>query len=258
MRDIIVVVPCYNEGKRLRPDAFCRALQEQDALQLIFVNDGSTDSTQEILERLRDEFPARVELLSLYPNSGKAEAVRIGLRRAIERRPDLVGFWDADLATPLSDIRVFQDLLQSNQELLAVIGARVQLLGRHVERRALRHYLGRVFATAASALLDLRVYDTQCGAKLFRNCDEVARLFDSPFVARWSFDVEILARLVRDRRRAGRDDTKHLVYEHPLERWTDIAGSKVRARDFFRAFVELWRIGRTTGLLPRRPVSSHG
>src|SRR5207249_3288358 len=78
----------------------------------------------------------------------------------------------------------------------AAFAARVALLGTTIERHATRHYLGRLFATAASLILDLRVYDTQCGAKAFYASPLLAAALEKPFHARWAFDVELIGRLL--------------------------------------------------------------
>jgi hypothetical protein len=129
-----------------------------------------------------------------------------------------------------------------------VFGARVSLLGRSVKRDLVRHYLGRGFATAASLALGIGFYDTQCGAKVFRATHEIVSLFQKPFSTRWIFDVEIVARLVAARRATDRPHVGEIVYEFPLHEWRDVAGSKVRPRDFARALFDLaaisWRYGR--------------
>jgi hypothetical protein len=122
------------------------------------------------------------------------------------------------------------------------MGSRVKLLGRAIERRMSRHYPGRVFATLASIVLRLGVYDTQCGAKLFRKSDEVARLFTEPFLSSWIFDVEIVARLSQQRRNSSLADVDHAIVELPLRSWRDIPGSRVSAHDFPQAVWELARI----------------
>jgi len=180
-------------------------------------------------------------VVALEKNSGKAEAVRRGVNRALESQPSYVGFWDADLATPLDVIRKFSGLLDTHPELQMIMGARVQLLGRRIERSPLRHYAGRFAATAISTVLGLRVYDTQCGAKLFRS-GTARELFGEPFRTRWIFDAEIIARLIArlaaNSGPAGRD----VIYEYPLHAWMDIRGSKVGLSDYFRAAVDLQRI----------------
>jgi hypothetical protein len=123
-----------------------------------------------------------------------------------------------------------------------VIGSRVKLLGRKIERRALRHYVGRVYATCASLVLNLPIYDTQCGAKIFKNSQELKIVFNKPFSAKWIFDVEILARFIMIERFRGGKPLKDSVIEHPLEEWKDVSGSKIKAPDFLIAIIELFNI----------------
>jgi glycosyltransferase involved in cell wall biosynthesis len=239
-----IIIPCYNEENRLDVGAFWNFNGQPHVIRFFFVDDGSTDGTLGILQSLRQRDPNRFSVLRLWPNRGKAEAVRRGILAVLETRPDYVGFWDADLATPLDALRDFLALLETRPELEMVIGARVKLLGRKIERRAARHYLGRVFATAVSAILGLPVYDTQCGAKLFRVSPSIDALFQEPFLSRWIFDVEILARLIQARRGKPLPQPEQVVYEFPLLEWRDVPGSKLTYGDFFRAGWELGRIYR--------------
>jgi dolichyl-phosphate beta-glucosyltransferase len=158
---------------------------------------------------------------------------------ALASRPRMVGYWDADLATPLSVIPQFVEILATRPEVRVVLGSRVRLLGRTIHRRLSRHLLGRAFATAASLVLDLPVYDTQCGAKLFRATADVAAAFAEPLRSRWVFDVELLARLLRTWRSSGEPWPESALYEQPLPRWEDVAGSKLRLWDFPKSAWEL-------------------
>ena len=238
---LILVVPCFNEEQRL-PAEELRTFHLNDAkVEILLVDDGSTDGTPAMLESLCISDPSRFSVLALERNSGKAEAVRRGIVAAMDRRPDLVGFWDADLATPLREIAGFLDVFASRPEIEMVFAARVRLLGRSISRNPARHYFGRVGATLISQSLGLAVYDTQCGAKLFRVSDSMRELFGAPFLSRWIFDVEIIARLVQQR---GRDLAARAIYELPITAWHDVKGSKVRSTDFFRALKDLGRIRR--------------
>jgi dolichyl-phosphate beta-glucosyltransferase len=237
----IVVVPCYNEEKRLDREAFRSFAVEGHRVEFLFVNDGSHDGTLRLLEALHAECPDRLSLLNLERNSGKAEAVRQGFGAAFARNPDAVAFWDADLATPLSELPAFLEILATRPSIGMIFGARVRLLGLDISRRPARHYLGRVGATLISVSLGLAIYDTQCGAKLFRNTTTLREVFATPFLSRWLFDVEIIARHIRLR---GRDVASKAIVEQPVRVWHDVAGSKIRSTDFVRALRDLWKIHR--------------
>jgi glycosyltransferase involved in cell wall biosynthesis len=232
-----LVVPCYNEDKRLDDAAFLALLD--DRTSLLFVNDGSTDATEARLRALaaRDD---RIGVISFPKNLGKAEAVRIGLQRAHERHMAIVGYVDADLATPAREISRLLERFRSTDAAL-LLGSRVALLGREISRSPHRHYLGRVFASTASLLLRLRVYDTQCGAKLFRVGPALRAALEEPFVSRWIFDVELLGRLTIGAPGAPPVDVAAMI-EEPLWVWRDMTGSKLRSREMLGAATDLVRV----------------
>ncbi|HJQ40871.1 MAG TPA: glycosyltransferase [Thermoanaerobaculia bacterium] len=238
---LILVVPCYNEEQRLPVDELRRYAANGARVEFLLVNDGSRDGTLRLIESLQREDSERFSVLNLERNRGKAEAVRLGILAALERNADYVGFWDADLATPLSELQGFLDVLATRQEIEMVFAARVRLLGRSISRNPSRHYFGRVGATLISSSLGLAVYDTQCGAKLFRASEPMREIFREPFLSRWIFDVEIIARFVRQR---GRDAAAKAIYELPIKEWHDVKGSKVKSTDFVRALRDLWKIHR--------------
>ena len=132
-----IIVPCYNEEKRLKKAEFLRFLTGPGSKlhAMLFVNDGSTDATLEVLKSLESEMPARIKVVNCEENGGKAEAVRKGLLAAIDL-PGIryVGFWDADLATPLYHILDFIAIAEEKPHLEMIFGARVALLGRQIKR----------------------------------------------------------------------------------------------------------------------------
>jgi dolichyl-phosphate beta-glucosyltransferase len=238
----MIVVPCYNEGLRLQVDPFEQFLCKWQQISFIFVDDGSRDNTVERIESLRVTNGDRVALLRSPVNRGKAEAVRLGVNLALQQDAGFIGYWDADLATPLSEIPEFLAIFADSPGLDMVFGSRVKLLGRHIIRRASRHYLGRVFATVASIMLRMPVYDTQCGAKVFRVSPETRALFAEPFLTRWIFDVELIARYIRQLQSPALASQR--IYEFPLHSWEDVGGSKVKGVDFFVAVRDILRIYR--------------
>ncbi len=236
-----IVVPCFNEATRLDTRAFADFVSAHADVRFLFVDDGSRDATREVLTTLSATRPAQLDVLILPENRGKAEAVRAGVLHAFAQPSELVGYWDADLATPLDEIPRFIDILAQRESTWIVMGSRVSLLGRDIQRKPSRHYLGRIFATASAVSLGVAVYDTQCGAKLLRNNAPLRAAFAEPFSSRWIFDVELLARVIAQ---TGPDEARKRIYEMPLLHWSDVAGSKVKPLDFVRAFLELTAIVR--------------
>jgi dolichyl-phosphate beta-glucosyltransferase len=239
---VALVVPCYNEAQRLDSRAFTEFLGLRPEIIVILVNDGSTDQTAALLASMHASLPARILVINQEVNQGKAEAVRVGMLAAIDLGAENVGFWDADLATPLEEVFAFTAVLAERPEVDFVLGARIGLLGRDIDRKASRHYLGRVFATGASLTLNLPVYDTQCGAKLLRVRPYTRSLFEQRFGSRWIFDVELIARF------SVLLGGSRGIYEHALSRWHDVAESKVKPVDFLRAIGEMLQIYRAYAL----------
>jgi hypothetical protein len=227
-----LVIPCYNEAKRLNSLSFLKALEINPSLTLLFVNDGSTDNTLSVIEKLCVNNPARALKISLIKNSGKAEAVRQGmLYLSKSDKYDVIGFWDADLAVPLSEINDFIQIFNKNLNIKAVIASRVHLAGRLIERVHLRHYFGRLFATIVDLTFDIRVYDTQCGAKLFDSQILKAAL-EEPFFTNWIFDVELIIRLTRML------NNNWWLYELPVNEWRNVSGTKRSFSAYMTAFVD--------------------
>lgn len=252
---VVIVVPCYNEATRLPVQQYVDYASSPFAkdmrLKFLFVNDGSKDDTLGTIAKLTMIDPKTFHLLNMETNVGKAEAVRFGFLHAFEKFPEAayVGFWDSDLATPLDAINDFMKVFHEFPERIEMVfGARVALLGRDIHRLPERHYLGRVFATLASLLLDLRIYDTQCGSKIFKVTDELRHSLEGrPFGSRWIFDVEWIARLSLERRRRRLRDPNMLpidriIYEYPLREWRDVEGSKISFTDKVRALEGLFSI----------------
>jgi dolichyl-phosphate beta-glucosyltransferase len=268
-----IVVPCHNEARRLQAAEFQAFVAEHRGVRFLYVNDGSSDDTLALLEKLVDSNPTHFAALNLPKNGGKAEAIRQGVQHSVLNRTDFIGFWDADLATPLDEIPGFVDVLNRRPEIAIVIGSRVPLLGHDIQRRPIRRLLGELFSRVTSLVLGVHVRDTQCGAKLFRATPEILAAFSQPFSSRWIFDVELLARMISLRNSTPTPhlrsfpiphspfpipfSLRHSVYERPLDHWQDVAGSKLKRGDFFKAIAELsaiwWRYLRP-GAAPFTPA----
>ncbi|OIN58844.1 glycosyltransferase [Arsenicibacter rosenii] len=234
-----IIVPCYNEAERLPVTAFQEYLRDNPGIHICFVDDGSQDNTKAVLQQLEAAMPTQVTALILPQNQGKAGAVRAGMLHKAPELYDCLGYLDADLATPLDAIQDLEAVLAAQPGLDLVMGSRIKFLGTDIQRDTFRHYTGRVIATFISNILRLPVYDSQCGAKLFRR-RVVTALFQEAFLSPWLFDVELLARLIQMHGR------QHLLRGHvaemPLRQWIEQHDSRVKMSYFFRLWYEMYRI----------------
>ncbi|MFE3251124.1 dolichyl-phosphate beta-glucosyltransferase [Streptomyces sp. NPDC059209] len=262
--ELTVVVPAYNEERRLRPtlDAICAHLRADPERwgdwELIVVDDGSTDGTAAIAARAAADEP-RIHVLTSDENRGKGYALRQGVLASYGRR---VLVTDADLATPIEELDTLDALLAPDGGVpddeysrgtddesshgsyadaapAAAIGSRALPDSRiGVRQRPLREWLGRLGNRLIRLVAVRGIRDTQCGFKLFDG-DKARAAFAASRLDGWGIDVEIL----RHFRRAGWP-----VAEVPV-RWSHQTGSKVRPADYGRVLLELLRLRTRT-----RPV----
>ncbi|MCL2776630.1 MAG: glycosyltransferase [Polyangiaceae bacterium] len=234
-----LVIPCYNEERRLDVGEVLR-LCSSPGVRVYLVDDGSRDRTRALIESVAAQSSGRAVALALSKNGGKGEAVRFGMRDGVEAGADFCGYLDADFATSVDEILRLKQLAEAGTADV-VMGSRISMAGTAIRRKATRHYLGRVFSTAASTVLRAPFYDTQCGAKLFRNTPIFRASIEQPFRSRWIFDVEILARLL-----GGFGGVQGVAFskfrEVPLNAWVDVVGSRVRMRELTTVGQELLRI----------------
>ncbi|MDI6782217.1 MAG: glycosyltransferase [bacterium] len=246
LTNVGVVIPCYNEEKRLRVDDFINELAKNPDISLLFVNDGSTDDTLKIIQKICDANPSRALCLSLDENKGKGEAVRMGMLYLLERKTyNIIGFWDADMAVSLAEIRDFMDIFRTNPDIQVVIGSRVHLAGRKIERVNFRHYIGRLFATVMCLTFGFTVYDTQCGAKLFKS-ELLVPVVQEPFFSRWIFDVEIIIRILRLLHPFLQDKADWL-FEVPVKEWKNVSGTKRSVAAYINSFFDYIALVRKYG-----------
>lgn len=232
-----LVIPCFNEEQRLKLENYYDFLRSNTDYFCLFVDDGSSDRTVEILKVAASDFPQQIGVLELSQNGGKAEAVRNGMLHA-KNSPgfEFVGFIDADLSAPLGVIPELKSGLVKSPTYNGAFGSRVRRMGATVERKFTRHLLGRVFATLSTKVLGIVAYDSQCGAKLFRR-EVIEDLFTDRFVSNWFFDLEIILR-------AG----KKGIIEIPISEWREVGGSKIKPTDFLTAPLEILKIKKHYGV----------
>jgi len=232
---MILVIPLYNEESRFS-DAYFRSIVGIPGIFLLFVNDGSSDRTQEILENFCGEFTHQARIISLKRNIGKANATRLGMLEALNFPDSRIGFLDGDGAFPYFVVRkAIKDLETVTDKGISFWYSRVMLAGSDINRNPMRHYAGRIIATLVTFRLPNCPYDTQAGFKIFNPGANRQQIWIKPFKTRWLFDVEIYFRLKRL-------EMHEKIIEIPVQSWTDKPGSKIRVLTIFRIFKEILQI----------------
>ena len=224
-----VVIPAYNEAGRLR-----RLLGELAGYQrsgapeaagldvhFCIVDDGSLREQFEAEEQLVRGcgFGDEVRLVRLDRNRGKGGAIRAGFDVGLAEGFDFLGFIDADGAVTVRELhRTLMYLATAHREagVVGVIGSRVRMLGRSIQRTPVRHYAGRVFATFVSLWFGQAVYDTQCGLKVFER-ETLRRHLNAPDDFRWVWDTQLLLAMLH---------AKEQIHEVPVD-WQETGASKV-------------------------------
>jgi len=237
--EICIVIPCYNEEKGLDKDSYFNFINNHSNVLLCFVNDGSTDNTSNILANFQEIHPKNVTIINCLKNVGKAEAIRTAVTECNNKyNYKYIAYLDADLATSLEECESLASYFSNSIQF--VFGSRIMKVGSTIKRSQSRFLIGRIIATAISNILDLKVYDTQCGCKLFtKELSKVA--FKDPFISKWLFDVEIFNTLMVH---FGVDQATNHMLEMPLKKWIDQGDSKVKLSYFFKLWLDLYRINK--------------
>jgi dolichyl-phosphate beta-glucosyltransferase len=218
-KTIYMVVPCYNEEKRLNLE-YWNELIDIAGTKWIFVNDGSSDRTLSLLQSIDN-----ATVVSLEKNVGKAEAIRLGVLSIYAKSNHVnfdFGYVDADGAFAIEDIKRIINIATDSKDFEGIWGARVKLAGRSISRKDGRHILSRIIITFIGLKIRSLPYDIQTGFKIFRFNKESIKIFDYEFKTRWFVDLEILMRYKQ------MTDHDLAVWEEPLNKWNDISDSKIR------------------------------
>ncbi len=228
-----IIIPCYNEQARLNMELVLQFLSSRKEMKVIFVDDGSTDQTPQILEEIKQQLPSQVELVHHPKRKGKAEAVRSGLLESLkDNAVGQHGYLDADLSVSLEEFERLSRLLEINGKDF-IFGSRIKKVGSRITRNEFRHFYSRIIATLVGYITRLEVYDTQCSSKIFRS-SMVPVIASEPFRTKWLFDVELI-----DRIRKNVGELNDHGHEEPLLAWDEKKGSKLKWYNFFRILKEL-------------------
>lgn len=223
-----VVVPLYNEAERFEQkfQGLVKQYKDNPRWEFIFVNDGSTDTTGQLVKTAIRNYPW-AKLISYPQNQGKGHAIKQGVRLA--QKPYLL-FTDIDFSTPLSELATLAPFLKKAEVVIGTRKIKGAAITKHQPK--LREWLGKRFTDLTNLWLGMDISDYTCGFKLFKT--QMAKdLFGQQKIKRWGFDAEILFLA----QKAG-----YRIVEVPVT-WQNDERTKVSlGKDILRSLWELWLI----------------
>lgn len=233
MRKISIIIPVYNEEKRIGETLinyilYFDDLKKREILdhEFIFVLNGCKDDSRGVIEKQKkDNF-----IILEFERAGKGFAVTEGFKNALERDSDFIGFVDADGSTPPE---AFHDLVKNIEDHDGVIANRWNKKSQiGVPQSLFRRIISRGFNVIVRVLFLLPHQDTQCGAKLFHR-DLVEKVHPKLGFTEWSFDVDLLFYARREKAKIKSIPTT----------WNDKTGSVLNLRKTpFRMFFSVVRL----------------
>jgi len=240
---ISIVIPAYNEESRIKgslTEVFTFMSDSGMGYEIIVVDDGSSDGTSRIVERMAADSP-KMRLVRYEKNRGKGHALRTGVLVA---KGDFVLVMDADLSTPMEELWEMMPYLTKGECDIA-IGSRALALSDIIRKQPWwRQGMGKMFNKIVKALVIEDFSDTQCGFKLFA-VDVARTVFGEAKIDRFAYDVEILARA---------KNKGYRIQEVPI-RWINSPESKVDPlKDSLQMLVDLVRIRLSVGKVKSRRV----
>ena len=218
MYNLSIIIPLYNEEKRLKKSLISLIkfikIKPKKKIEIIFISDGSTDSTNKIISLFIKENKKILKsfLIKYAKNVGKGYAIKKGI---LKSKNDWILICDADMSVDPNQFNIWyrnKKIIDKNK---AYFGSR-----RHeksnVKSSIVRKTLGLIFILFIRILLNIRLKDSQCGFKIFHR-SYALKIFKKISSFRFAFDVELTILLTK---------FKINIIELPLK-WVHQDGSKL-------------------------------
>ena len=227
MVKLSIVIPAYNEEKRIKKtlEAYCMFFNKKIDFELQVIVNGCTDNTLNVVSETAKKHP-QIKYKDIGKVASKGAAVQAGFNIA---QGELIGFVDADLATPP---KAFYDLVQNIEGYDGVVASRWMKDSKIDQRQSLTRIIaGRAFNKLVNVFFHLHLKDTQCGAKLFRK-EAIKKVNPQLGITRWAFDVDLLYHMKRD---------SYKIKEIPTE-WNEPGGSHLKSSTIIEMFFAILRL----------------